>query len=68
MGVRKNCAEVLPQLVGFTNEKEVLADLLLGLTKDGHKVVRLTACKVVPEFLGKYGHCHLPDGLLKFYI
>jgi hypothetical protein len=56
MGVRKACAEVLPQLVAHTKEKEPLANLLLGLTKDGHKVVRLTACKVVPEFLGKYGH------------
>ena len=56
MGVRRACAEVLPKIVVFTSEKEILANLLLGLTKDGHKVVRLTACKVVPEFLGKYGH------------
>jgi hypothetical protein len=67
MGVRKSCAEVLPKLVGFTNEKETLANLLMGLTKDGHKVVRLTACKVVPEFLGKFGDHRLPEPLLKFY-
>lgn len=67
MGVRKICAEVLPKLVSFTNEKDALANLMLGLTKDGHKVVRLTACKVVPEFLGRFDDHRLPEALLKLY-
>jgi hypothetical protein len=69
MGIRKSCAEVLPHLIELAHaEKSGLASLLLGLTKDGHKVVRLTACKAVPEFLGKYGGGELPETLLKFYL
>lgn len=49
MGIRKSCAEVMPELVRLTaTEKDILSTLILGLTKDGHKVVRLTACKSIP--------------------
>lgn len=69
MGIRKSVAEILPDLVEITTtEKALLSSILLTFTKDGHKVVRLTACKAVPEFLAKYQGPKLPESLFAFYL
>lgn len=49
MGIRRSCAEVLPGLASIkAANKQLLTNTLLKLSKDTHKVVRLTACKVIP--------------------
>jgi hypothetical protein len=69
MGVRKSCAEVLPNLIELTNHnKNMLANLMLTLVKDSHKIVRLTACKAVPEFLARFNTSRVPDALFEFYV
>jgi hypothetical protein len=36
------------------NKKEFLANALLIFTKDGNKIVKVSAFKVIPEFLANY--------------
>lgn len=54
MGIRRSCAEIMPGLAAIQSaHKHVLTNILLKLSKDTHKVVRLTACKAIPEFIAK---------------
>lgn len=48
-GVRKACVEILPQLVLLTeSKKEHLANLLINFTRDGNKIVKIAAFKIIP--------------------
>lgn len=48
-GVRKACVEIISQLVKLTvGKKEALANALLSFTKDGNKIVKVTAFKAIP--------------------
>jgi hypothetical protein len=48
-GIRKACVEVLPKLVAVsTTHKEALSLALLTFTRDGSKIVKLTAFKTLP--------------------
>lgn len=47
--MRKACVEALPQLVILTDsKKEHLAQQLLTFTKDGNKIVKISAFKIIP--------------------
>lgn len=60
-GVRKACVEVLPKLVILTElRKEFLAAILLNFTKDGNKIVKIAAFKIIPEFLANYNNLKVP--------
>jgi serine/threonine-protein phosphatase 4 regulatory subunit 1 len=60
-GIRKACVEILPQLVILTEtKKEHLAHLLLNFIKDGNKMVKISAYKVVPEFIANYNSSKVP--------
>ena len=48
-GIRKSCLEILPHLVVLTDSrKEELGNMLLHLTKDGNKIVKINAHKIIP--------------------
>jgi hypothetical protein len=68
-GIRKSCLEILPQLVVLTeSRKEQLANMLLHMTKDGNKIVKINAHKILPEFLASYNAPNPPDKLITMYI
>jgi hypothetical protein len=47
--IRKVCAESLPELVYLSHsKKDALTSCLIAFTKDGSKIVRLTAFKKIP--------------------
>lgn len=49
MGVRKSCADIIAEMVALSvNHKPKLAEMMIGLAKDGHKIVKLAACKSLP--------------------
>ena len=60
-GIRKACIEIMPQLVVLTDaRKELLASVLMGLTKDSSKMVKIAAYKTIPEFLANYNSPNVP--------
>ena len=63
--LRKACVDVLPSHSEIAiNRKDVLANLMLTLTKDSNKLVRVEALKVVPSFIAKFQHPSIPDKLV----
>lgn len=68
-GVRKACVEILPQLVLLTDaKKDHLAQLLLNFTKDGNKIVKISAFKIIPEFIANYNSPKIPEKLVDIYV
>jgi hypothetical protein len=45
-----------------------LANALLSFTKDGNKIVKVSAFKVIPEFLANYESITMPDKLMEIYL
>lgn len=68
-GVRKACVEILPQLVLLTDcKKDHLSQLLLNFTKDGNKIVKISAFKIIPEFIANYNSPKIPEKLVDIYV
>jgi hypothetical protein len=59
----------LPQLVLLTeSKKEHLANLLINFTRDGNKIVKIAAFKIIPEFIANYNSSKVPEKLVDIYI
>lgn len=61
--------EILPQLVLLTDlKKDHLSQLLLNFTKDGNKIVKISAFKIIPEFIANYNSPKIPEKLVDIYV
>ena len=41
-------------------KKELLAQTLINFTKDGNKIVKISAFKIIPEFIANYNSDKVP--------
>ena len=63
--MRKACVEIISHLVKLTkNKKEDIAAALIAFTKDGNKIVKVSAFKALPEFLANYESEVMPSKLM----
>jgi hypothetical protein len=51
-----------------STKKQSLAEWLIDLTKDTNKMVKLSAYKVIPEFLANYDSENIPEKLIQIYV
>jgi len=55
----------LPKLVILSeSKKELLSSILLNFTKDGNKIVKIAAFKIIPEFIANYGSSKVPEKIV----
>ncbi len=60
---------MMPQLVKETkSQKANLGNLLLAFTKDGNRIVKVAAFKIIPEFLANYESHEVPMKLFEIYL